>query len=163
MLLYINIFNTVTPVLSTWVVLSSSQEDKPRTSTLKLLSTTRLAGKRICLLYRPADGNMAAATSIMMREARQVALTLLIILLITFQTLLVTGGASGSHPVSSTELLIGTASAWVFTGELPSRRGDLRGANIDNKVLMTGNKFIIISKILKQYQTNIFIRVKKSV
>ena len=63
--------------------------------------------------------------------------------------MLVTGGASGSHPVSSTELLIGTASAWVFTGELPSRRGNLRGANIDNKVLMTGNKFIIISKILK--------------
>ena len=32
-----------------------------------------------------------------------------------------------------------TASAWVFIGELPSPRRSLRGATIDNKVLMTGN------------------------
>ena len=53
--------------------------------------------------------------------------------------MLVTGGF-GSDYLSSTELLVGTASAWVFTGELPSRRSGLRGANIENKVLMTGNK-----------------------
>ena len=31
-----------------------------------------------------------------------------------------------------------TTSAWVFAGELPSPRSGLRGANIDNKILMTG-------------------------
>ena len=64
--------------------------------------------------------------------------------LIIFQTLLVTGGCIGSCGsssirFSSTELLVGTASAWVFTGELPSPRAALSGANIDSKVLMTGN------------------------
>merc|ERR1711874_488118 len=55
------------------------------------------------------------------------------------QTLLVTGGHSGSGFLSSTELLVGlTASAWVNTGELPSLRIGLRGANIDNRVFMTG-------------------------
>jgi len=54
------------------------------------------------------------------------------------KTLLVTGGFTGSARLSSTELLVGTASAWVYTGELPSPRTDLRGANIDSKVLMTG-------------------------
>ena len=54
--------------------------------------------------------------------------------------MLVTGGYPlGGDPISSTELLVGTASTWVYTGELPSPRSGLRGANIDNKVLMTGN------------------------
>ena len=35
-----------------------------------------------------------------------------------------------------------TASAWVLTGDLPSPRIGLRGANIDNKVLMTGNWYL---------------------
>ena len=56
-----------------------------------------------------------------------------------FQTYLVSGGWTGHARLSSTELLEETASAWVFTGELPSPRSSLRGANIDNKVLMTGN------------------------
>ena len=43
-----------------------------------------------------------------------------------------------------------TASAWVLTGELPSPRKSLRGANIDNKILMTGN---IADELLK---TNIY-------
>jgi len=54
------------------------------------------------------------------------------------QTLLVAGGYSGSDRLSSTELLVGEASAWVLTGELPSPRIALRGANIDNRILMTG-------------------------
>jgi len=57
------------------------------------------------------------------------------------KTLLVSGGfghVPGWGYRSSTELLVGTASAWVFAGELPSPRSDLRGANIDNKILMTG-------------------------
>ena len=56
-----------------------------------------------------------------------------------FQTLLVAGGNEGAL-LSSTELLVGTASAWVLTGELPSPRSGLRGANIDNTVFMTGGK-----------------------
>ena len=47
------------------------------------------------------------------------------------------GGGGGAGP--TTELLVETASAWVYTGELPSPRIGPRGANIDNKVLMTGN------------------------
>ena len=55
-----------------------------------------------------------------------------------FQTLLVAGGNEGAL-LSSTELLVGTASAWVLTGELPSPRVGLLGTNIDNKIIMTGN------------------------
>ena len=51
--------------------------------------------------------------------------------------MLVTGGASGGR-LSSTELLVETAPAWVFTGELPSRRWGFPGANINNKVLIAG-------------------------
>ena len=53
--------------------------------------------------------------------------------------MLVTGGLGSSGDLSSTELLVETVSAWVFTGELPSPREGLSGANIDNKILMTGN------------------------
>ena len=77
-IIYINIFISVMPVLSTWVVLSSSQEES--TPPPQLVSTTRLAGKRIFLLYNPADGAMAAPTSTMMQEARYVVLTLITIL-----------------------------------------------------------------------------------
>ena len=59
--------------------------------------------------------------------------------LIISQTLLVAGGFSHGAPLSSTELLVGSASAWVYTDELPSPRYGNRGANIDNMVLMTGN------------------------
>ena len=57
--------------------------------------------------------------------------------IIIFQMYLVSGGLYGGS-LSSTELLMESASAWVLTGELPSPRSDLRGANIDNKILMTG-------------------------
>ena len=52
--------------------------------------------------------------------------------------MLVAGGYY-SDRLSSSELLVGEASAWVLTGELPSPRTGLLGANIDNRVLMTGN------------------------
>jgi len=54
---------------------------------------------------------------------------------------LVTGGYTGGPNfdyLSTTELLVGTASAWVYTGELRSPRQALRGANINNRVVMTG-------------------------
>ena len=60
--------------------------------------------------------------------------------IIIFQTFLVSGGWNAIDYLSSTELLVESASAWVYTGELPSPRRGLRGANIDNKVLMTGNR-----------------------
>ena len=61
--------------------------------------------------------------------------------------MLVTGGRghNGMNDyLSSTELMVGTASAWVFTGELPSPRSALCGANIGNKIFMTGVKIIVI-------------------
>ena len=60
---------------------------------------------------------------------------------VPFQTLLVTGGNEAAL-LSSTEVLVGSASAWVFTGELPTARRGPRGANIDNKILMTGKIFL---------------------
>ena len=137
-LFIINIFISVMPVLSTWVVLSSSQEEG--TPAPELLSTTRLAGWRIFLLYRPAERTMAAPTSTMMREARYVVINSNYYPIITFQTMLVSGGRTNSDQLSSTELLVETALAWVFTGELPSPSWGLRGANIDNKVFMAGKQ-----------------------
>ena len=62
---------------------------------------------------------------------------------IILQTFLVTGGWIGSGPdgtgyLSSTELLVDTDPAWVFTRDLPSPGPGILGANIDNRVLMTG-------------------------
>ena len=51
---------------------------------------------------------------------------------------LVSGGYGSGDILSSTELLMETALAWILTGELPSPRLGLRGVNIDNKILMTG-------------------------
>ena len=48
------------------------------------------------------------------------------------------GGVGDSEYLSSTELLVETASAWIMSADLPSPRLGLRGANIDNKILMTG-------------------------
>ena len=59
-----------------------------------------------------------------------------------FQSLLVSGGETSSSTLASTELLVGSADAWVFAGDLPSPRNGLRGANIDKKVLMTGNWYL---------------------
>ena len=59
---------------------------------------------------------------------------------IIFQTFLVTGGNSGSVLLSSTELLVENSAKWIYSGELPTPRSGLRVANIDQRVLMTGNK-----------------------
>ena len=57
------------------------------------------------------------------------------------QTYLVTGGWDDGDKFQSTELLTESASAWVFSGQLPTPRTGLQGANIDNRILMTGNIF----------------------
>ena len=59
---------------------------------------------------------------------------------IIFQTLLVTGGLDGRNWLTSTELLVENSGKWILTGELPKPRCFLRGANIDQRVIMTGNK-----------------------
>ena len=56
------------------------------------------------------------------------------------QTYLVTGGWDDNNVyLSSTELLVETSSTWTFSGVLPTPRDGLRGANIDGRILMTGN------------------------
>ena len=56
------------------------------------------------------------------------------------QTYLVAGGYDDDDGyLSSTELLTETATAWTFSGQLPTPRSGLRGANIDGRILMTGN------------------------
>ena len=58
-----------------------------------------------------------------------------------FQTFLVTGGADINYDfLSSTELLVENSAKWIYSGELPTPRYGLRGANIDQRVIMTGNK-----------------------
>ena len=61
---------------------------------------------------------------------------------IIFQTLLVTGGLTYlfGYSLSSTELLVENSAKWIYSGELPTPRYGLRGANIDQRVIMTGNK-----------------------
>ena len=60
---------------------------------------------------------------------------------IIFQTFLVTGGNDDSYNVlSSTELLVENSAKWIYSGELPTPRDGLSGANIDQRVIMTGNK-----------------------
>ena len=83
---------------------------------------------------------MAAATTTTTRAARY-DIDINYCPFIIFQTYLVSGGTTGNarSELSSTELLVGTASAWVYTGELPSPRYGIRGTNINSKVVMTGN------------------------
>ena len=60
---------------------------------------------------------------------------------IIFQTFLVTGGYDDSYiDLSSTELLVENSAEWIYSGELPTSCYGLRGANIDQRVIMTGNK-----------------------
>ena len=68
------------------------------------------------------------------------------------QVLLVTGGrVSPGIYLDSTELLYPSATSWSYSGALPSTRGWLRGATLDNKVVVAGTNIdtlIIYSVIL---------------
>ena len=57
---------------------------------------------------------------------------------INVQVLLVTGGYGGDNRLDSTELLLPSATSWIYSGALPSPRSSLRGATLDNKVIVTG-------------------------
>ena len=55
------------------------------------------------------------------------------------QVLLVTGGLDTNVvELSSTELLLPSATSWTTSAALPSPRYLLRGATLDNKVVITG-------------------------
>ena len=55
------------------------------------------------------------------------------------QVLLVTGGQDSNFDyLDSTELLLPSANSWTTSAALPSPRDSLRGATLDNKVIMTG-------------------------
>merc|ERR1711974_118809 len=54
------------------------------------------------------------------------------------KTFLVTGGSYNDAGLSSTELLVENSAKWIYSGELPTPRWGLRGANIDQRVIMTG-------------------------
>ena len=61
------------------------------------------------------------------------------------QVLLVTGGndfdfdSLAAVPLVSTEVLLPSATSWIYSADLPSPpRLWLRGATLNNKVLMTG-------------------------
>ena len=53
------------------------------------------------------------------------------------QVYLVTGGYDTGY-LSSTELLVHGASSWTSSGPLPSPRRYLRGAALNNKIVVTG-------------------------
>ena len=58
------------------------------------------------------------------------------------QVLLVTGGVTRyGVKLSSTELLLPSATSWIYSAALPSPRAGLRGATLDNKVVVTGINF----------------------
>ena len=51
---------------------------------------------------------------------------------------LLNGDLTNYRRVSSTELLLPSATSWSYSAPLPSPRRDLRGATLDNKVVITG-------------------------
>ena len=60
---------------------------------------------------------------------------------IVFQTFLVTGGLTNDGDITSiTELLGENSAKWISPGYLQAPCTRLRGANIDQRVIMTGNK-----------------------
>ena len=69
------------------------------------------------------------------------------------QVLLVTGGSDG-NVLDSTELLLPSATSWTTSGALPSPRYWLRGATLDNKVVITGTNSdtLVTAHDLRCYQ-----------
>ena len=67
-----------------------------------------------------------------------------------------TGGVGGGYVLDSTELLLPSATSWTFSGALPSPRWDLRGATLDNKVVITGTNMdtLVTAHDLRCYQYN---------
>ena len=74
------------------------------------------------------------------------------------------GGWTGGTDLTSTELLVETASAWVYSGNLPSARSALSGANIDNRIFMIGLRLgtydiLLMTSILIQINIKVVLTV----
>ena len=71
---------------------------------------------------------------------------------INVQVLLVTAGHNFGF-LDSTELLLPSATSWIYSGALPSPRGWLRGATLDNKVVITGTNIdtLVICFVTTKY------------
>ena len=57
---------------------------------------------------------------------------------------MVTGGSFSDY-LDSTELLLPSATSWSYTAALPSARGELWGATLDNKIVITGIKQVSLT------------------
>ena len=70
------------------------------------------------------------------------------------QVLLVAGGFTGFNSLVSTEIHVIGSSSWVEVGDLPTVpiRG-LRGASINNNIIMTGTCFILIIQVFTDVYT----------
>ena len=71
-----------------------------------------------------------------------------------------TGGVdSNSNDLDSTELLLPSATSWTTSAALPSPRGGLRGATLDNKVLVTGTNsntlIIMLQNLFYKYYNSL--------
>ena len=56
---------------------------------------------------------------------------------------LVAGGHDGSIFYSSTEILIGTSSAWAMVNNLPRKMRALRGVTLEGVIYLTGEYDIV--------------------
>ena len=64
------------------------------------------------------------------------------------QVYLVTGGVDTNQgALSSTELLLPSATSWTASADLPYPRYRLRGATINNKVIVTGTNIVCLMTI----------------
>ena len=71
-----------------------------------------------------------------------IIILIIIIICNNVQVLLVTGGMDNNwNPLDSTELLFPSDTSWtiIHSAALPSSRYDLRGATLNNKVVITGS------------------------
>ena len=61
------------------------------------------------------------------------------------QVYLVTGGSPLSSAGDTTELLVHGDNSWTSSGRLPTPRTRLRGATINNKIVVTGRDVTIVT------------------
>ena len=70
---------------------------------------------------------------------------------------MVTGGwDSNYNDLSSTELLLPSATSWSYSGALPSPREYLRGATLNNKVVVTGKNMDVLILYVTIYTNTTF-------
>ena len=60
---------------------------------------------------------------------------------------MVTGGTDGGYERSYTEILTEGSPSWKDVGQLPDATYGLKGVSLDNRIIMTGKSFNIITTI----------------